>query len=280
MDSSAVSVRQLKLNVSQVVILWAVISGSMVAVFMFGLFTGKEQGLRQALEAQEQLAMRFPLVDGAPVSGDQPASLIGSAIDGDRPATAELVPVSNPAPDSEPSASKTVIAKNEATSEPSLAAKPAEPVKLARGANNGDSPTLASKDNSARARLNEEHDAVAPPAPTSVVAPATVVTPAPAKLAPKQKDTKDTAISPKTHLPNGWYVQVAAAKNMNEANSYAAKLKKIGIKPQIEDATVKNVRYLRVMVGPYSTENGAIGAQKKIRDAKISPNIPFTKRIS
>ncbi|MCC6220099.1 MAG: SPOR domain-containing protein [Deltaproteobacteria bacterium] len=53
--------REIRLTLGQVSIFWAVIAGSMVAVFLFGLFAGRERGIQLALEGDASVGMRFPV---------------------------------------------------------------------------------------------------------------------------------------------------------------------------------------------------------------------------
>lgn len=46
---------------------------------------------------------------------------------------------------------------------------------------------------------------------------------------------------------------------------------------QMEIATVRNVKYYRAMAGPFKNQQAAVGAQKKIKDSKVSLSTPFTK---
>ena len=71
---------QIRLELGQVVILWSVLLGTMVMVFMFGLHAGRDQGIRQALEEYGTEAVRLPLAQAVAPSGDGAyASAAGSA---------------------------------------------------------------------------------------------------------------------------------------------------------------------------------------------------------
>jgi len=242
-------------SLSQVVVMWSVIAGTMIGVFMFGLFAGREQGLKQALEAQERFAMRLPLSD----EGITPTS------------ATELVPTIVPPIVTE--------VQKVVTTAPQAVAPTVEPMPAAPEAKT--------------AVTNE----LAPPTPEPVVTKekvAVVATPpAVEKTALLKEPTKDkpktapTAKIAQTEQarpskgapPAGWYVQVAAAKSLDEADRFVTKLRAGGLKVHLEETTVKNSKFYRVMSGPYSSQNGAQAAQKKIRDSKISTSTPFTKRV-
>ncbi len=51
----------MRLGLSQLVVLWSVLAGTMVMVFLFGIFAGREQGLKTALDEQKSPSVRVPI---------------------------------------------------------------------------------------------------------------------------------------------------------------------------------------------------------------------------
>lgn len=62
---------QARLTLGQVVVMWSVIAGSMVMVFLFGLYAGREQGLRRAFEEYGGEAVRLAVANPIPQSAPQ-----------------------------------------------------------------------------------------------------------------------------------------------------------------------------------------------------------------
>ena len=51
----------LNLRFGQLILVWAACSGIMIAVFLFGLFAGREQGIQHALAGQENSSLKLPV---------------------------------------------------------------------------------------------------------------------------------------------------------------------------------------------------------------------------
>ena len=74
---------QARLTLGQVVVMWSVIAGTMVMVFLFGLYAGREQGLRRAFEEYGgeavRLAVANPIPQAVPATVG-PATVAGGAV--------------------------------------------------------------------------------------------------------------------------------------------------------------------------------------------------------
>ena len=240
-------------SLSQVVVMWSVIAGTMIGVFMFGLFAGREQGLKQALEAQERFAMRLPLTD----EGIAPTSVTEIV-----PTVVQPVPVAvqTPAPVVTPTILPNTVA-------PSVESPPAPEAR---------STVVEKAQPAVEQTVTKAKEASVPTPPTAVKEP----TKDKVKPTTTAKITQPDQTRPSKGAPiPGWYVQVAAAKSLDEADRFVTKLRAGGLKVHLEETSIKNSKYYRVMSGPYTSQNGAQAAQKKIRDAKISTSTPFTKRV-
>lgn len=87
-----------------------------------------------------------------------------------------------------------------------------------------------------------------------------------AALAKIQKQPEPALkIAVKKRLPNGYFAQVAAPKQLTQAEQIAKKLQKSGFPVVIESTTVKGENFYRVVVGP---EDNKIQAQRLIAQLK------------
>ena len=78
----------------------------------------------------------------------------------------------------------------------------------------------------------------------------------------------------------GWYVQLAASNNAEDATTLAGKLHARGLLAQIQKTQVKNVTYSRVLVGPYRSRVAALDDQQKIRSWGVAKGEPFLRYLS
>lgn len=54
---------KLELNLSQLIIVWAVVAGVMVGVFLLGFYSGREKGLKLSLEKNALDSVRLPVIE-------------------------------------------------------------------------------------------------------------------------------------------------------------------------------------------------------------------------
>lgn len=307
----------LQLGVGQLVILWSFVAGMMVAVFVFGLYAGREQGFKQALDEQGQLAMRLPIPraespEAQPVPGPE---IVAAAELSAPPSPAEQPLAAIPAPtfaalDTElnrvEELSKQVKEEMGALSrstEPSVGfmAKPAD----GAGAAPADAPAKPGinrmAEQSRLAMLEPKPETAAPTATAVSRSAAPAAESSKAKSEPKPdrdavsaramlKESRDEAppatksVSPKKEEPSvkiarGWHVQIAAAKTKSEANAILRRARSKGFSAQIEQATVRGTTYHRVLVGPYPSKKAAQASQKKITRAKLGRGTSFVRKV-
>lgn len=86
--------------------------------------------------------------------------------------------------------------------------------------------------------------------------------------------------NPTTGLPNAtpatssqWMLQVGAFKNFTQADQLKAQLILAGFSAHISDATVNNVLYHRVWMGPYSNKTKAQADQQKLLQGGFKSNL-------
>jgi cell division septation protein DedD len=86
-----------------------------------------------------------------------------------------------------------------------------------------------------------------------------------------------TAVS--SVVPSGWYAQVSAPQEVDDANNLARKLKNSGFRPVIEKAHVRGQSYFRVLVGPEDNRDQAMRLKAQLVREKYVKGDPFVKRI-
>ena len=68
---------QVSLGMGQLIVFWSTIAGIMVAVFLFGIYSGREQGFKQALDEHNQLSVRLPVGN----TGTMPSGIVPPGAD-------------------------------------------------------------------------------------------------------------------------------------------------------------------------------------------------------
>jgi len=80
-----------------------------------------------------------------------------------------------------------------------------------------------------------------------------------------------------TKIARGWYAQVAAPREIRDAESIAAKLRKSGFPVVIESAKVRGENYYRILVGPESERNTADRLVGQLRRETYLQGEPFVR---
>lgn len=310
--------REINLSFGQLIVAWSVTAGMMVAVFLFGLYTGREQGLKQAMEEKGQADLRLPITGLAQTGGD--SGQAARDLNTQAMLTASLSPqavASNKetAQEADFSALAKATEKRNLVDDSQLgfSGKAAALPNLGDAATKGK--TLAAEAprgaDAARARLTEdgkitETQATIRQEDTGTDDQADGVAlsikqleakvrdgevplrssekTSSSSLAREVKDTKSKDITPLrlvSELNPGWYIQVYAANSKKEAQELSGKLGKIGLgaKTKVQLAKVNKAQYFRVMVGPFKNQSEAQTNQKKISSNRIARGTPFVRRI-
>lgn len=286
---------QLRLSLGQVIMLWSLLAGLMVAVFLFGLFAGREQGLQTALSGQDVQTVRLPIAMDVAKQEDS----LSATFD---PAQKTLNPpaAAQPAAPSENSefdfGAAVEQAKNAAANEAAPSAAAPEVA-----AEEEEAPTAALEDSEPLTipQHAAEPEVLKPEVPPAAVAPKVELaakTPAPTKVPekavvkpvekPKAPEPKKVA-EPKVEKPAptvtnaraGWYVQLAAARTKEEAKSIQLRLAAKSYPAIVQEADVNGATYYRVLVGPYAAKNRAQAEQHKIQGLQLTSGTPFLKFI-
>lgn len=215
--------------------------GCMTAVFLIGLYAGRDQGVRAALAEYGGEVARIPVSD---------------------PATTALAGAAAVAPTSTDKPVESAAVTTEL---------PAEPVAT---------PQVAEMDFRPEAKVRAGTDPVqdAAVAPTTSTPP-TVAAPTASEAVAKKTDEKIDPSSAPTKPTGSWYIQAGAARNEAEALGYVKKFKAAGILAKVEKAEVRGNRYYRVIVGPYAEKSAAEKDIRKVANSKILKSDPFVRLI-
>jgi cell division protein FtsN len=217
----------------------------MTAVFLIGLYAGRDQGVRAALAEYGGEVARIPVSDPATTA------LTGSVVAGtELAATPEQV------------LERKVETLTEQVVPPQVAEMDFRPeAKVRAGA----------------PQLKDEIRKDSAPEPTKLEsAPSVVVAEA------ASKKTNEKVESPKaasTKPAGSWYIQAGAARSDSEAAGYVRKFKAAGIQAKVERADVRGNLYFRVIVGPYTDKSAADKDLRKVANSKILKSEPFVRLI-
>ena len=80
-------------------------------------------------------------------------------------------------------------------------------------------------------------------------------------------------------VPSGYFAQVAAPKNLSDAESVARKLKKSGFPVIVEVANVRGEEYYRVLVGPEQNRVHADRLVGQLRSERYLSGPPFIRQV-
>ncbi len=305
---------EMRISFGQVVVLWAVLAGMMVMVFIFGLHAGREQGLSRALEQNETEAVRLPIarpipeadgsgaiipseMDSTLESNDPDSELAASAEEDDREfdfsrsekvagisskPTLELFKDDKPVAVEQEDKSAKIAALEEELKQQRLEREAkALAKKLAEDKERKEREEKAAK--AAKAAEVAALSQLSPPLkkaekPVEVEPVAKIDKPAKTqKSATTGQDIKVETTS--EALSAGWYVQAAATRTGNDAVAMVAKFAAKGLAGVVEQAKVGKKEYYRVLVGPYSDKAKALDARSKVKSAKITGGEPFLKHV-
>jgi cell division septation protein DedD len=127
-----------------------------------------------------------------------------------------------------------------------------------------ESKLLETKALDAKAKVAEEPKPVAPALPAVQE-----------KVAPTKPDSNFV----KRVVPSGYFAQVAAPKNLSDAESVARKLKKSGFPVVVEIANVRGEEYYRVLVGPEQNRVHADRLVGQLRSERYLSGPPFIRQV-
>jgi cell division septation protein DedD len=290
MESQATSAFRLSRN--QLIIGWGAVSVMLVAVYLFGFYSGRRQGVELALTEQSTPRLRLP------VENPRARAALSSTI----PSTEVIAPPDTTKFDFTASAvgTETVSPANETKQEANDDATAGFVAKAA----NEVAPTISERKPEAPIERESLAERVAkvemspslivdPPKieKPAVVAPAvqqpvaSVVKSVPPKAAPVVvskitiPDAKPVSkkIVPEVKPASGLFVQVGAPDSFSKAQAMVSKLKASGLTAAIRDASVNNKLHYRVLVGPFGSRESAQSAKNQVVKSGVALGEPFIK---
>lgn len=274
---------QIRLTMGQVVLMWGIMAIVMVLVFFFGLYAGREQGLKLALEEQGTPTLRAPLTReptgiGSAESKSEPATAINrdSTFDFSRAesvaaeaATAQQPPSSGLTGKSanellgrvDSTSSKINEKKIDETIEPAFQepASVKNPIVTAQV----EKPTIELGQKRVQSPVLEDEDLenIAKPAK---IEPPLAKKPNTREIAAQTKPEKPIAEVTRTAaVAHGWFIQLSAPSSRADADSMVRQVRGRGVdKLSVQEAKVKGLVHFRVLIGPFKSRAEAEAAQR------------------
>lgn len=283
-----------RLTLPQILVLWSVIGGTMIMVFLFGFYAGREQGVETALHSyspteagtqdlSQSQGVRLPI---SGLGGNEPI-LPSSAADNSSNVAVGHGTVGQgtvgqgTAGQATGVAAQTVTAASIPTSD-SLDPKDAltsgslSPSALAKaGAQNA-----AGLEDTSKKRIDSEvGDTQVKTGATLADREAlrTAKTESAPKSSAKSQDKPNERAVKSSEDSSGWSLQVAAAKTRAEAQVILKRLQKAKLGAKLEEAKVGDRTYYRVVMGPFKNRDRALAARKEVRASGLVKGDPFVK---
>ena len=91
--------------------------------------------------------------------------------------------------------------------------------------------------------------------------------------------TEASNVKPQKKIPGGWFAQVAAPKQIDDANKLANNLKQSGFAVMIEAAQVRGEDYFRVLVGPEGSKSQAEILLRQLKRESYIKGEPFIRMV-
>lgn len=256
---------EMRLSFSQLVVLWSMIAGVMVMVFLFGLYAGREQGLRAALENYANETVRLPVINPVALNDASGSARElpnvtennGSGSIAGAPVSQSVKTDSVPAIDfSAQQVSRVEEVSQQKESDARLAAKPTSELFKQElvVADRSDVAVAGERAEVVKKSLEEKANAA-------------------------KTETRVESVASEKKVPSGWYVQVAATRTEKEAGVMLKKFKRAGLAAKVEEAMVNGSSYFRLVVGPYGSKEAAVSGQKQIKRTKVAKGESFVKQI-
>jgi hypothetical protein len=271
--ASGLSQKEVKLTLKQIILFWSVTLVMMLVVFVTGFKAGKLEGANQVLDQIDQQMVRLPVIRPHDIKSDE---LNKSGMDAETASEARSQGASGAQGEMDEGS------KIDFTKEATLPLKESGKV---------DSPQAGSVQTAGRTKREEVYEEIypgknlfLPPAQKSMEADKTDVTQPvlPGIGSPAGNDIQDGSadmfLNDYAPVP-GWYVQVAAAPSEDDAQNYLQRIMAKGLDVRIEEASIRDKIYYRILVGPYSDRKDALGNRGKIKAASGVSGEPFIRQV-
>jgi cell division septation protein DedD len=254
----------MKLTFKQILLFWSVTLVMMLVVFVSGYKAGKVEGAREVLDQVDQQMVRLPII--------RPSSIYAETNEG-----AEL-PLSDDSvyqPEGMVDTRKidfTKEAELPLSEKPDLNLSPPSP----------QLPSVIPQK-----KPEDLYEEIYPgkklfPPPSSKndveeIEELSLIQPLPPKEV-KPLKPKEVPLSNFAPVP-GWYVQVAAAPSKADAMNLHGKITGEDLSVSIEEASIRDKTYFRILVGPYEDRKTALSNRGKIKSASGISGEPFIRQV-
>jgi cell division septation protein DedD len=254
----------MKLTFKQILLFWSVTLVMMLVVFVSGYKAGKMEGAREVLDQVDQQMVRLPVI--------RPSSIYADSEEG-----AELASHDDAVFQPEGMIDNRKI---DFTKEAGLPLNE-------KSANDLSPPSPQLPSVASRKDPKELYEEIYPgrklfPPPSSKndfeeIEEVPLIEPFPPRVVepPKPKEVPLSNFAP---VP-GWYVQVAAAPSKADAMNFQSKISGEDLSVSIEEASIRDKTYYRILVGPYDDRKEALSNRGKIKSASGVSGEPFIRQV-
>lgn len=266
------------LSYKQIFIFWAVTIVMMLVVFVSGFKAGKVEGAREILDQVDQQMVRLPVVRPQNITSDTLSSDEAVVIESD---DAKFARSNAGAQDAE---TRIDFTKEEKL--PSFEADESKTLKspLPTVDVSKKEPVVPPK------RFEEVYpgkNLFAPPSKNvagtvdgNTETAESIIEPILPDIEQPQKVVKPVEEPLESFSPvPGWYVQVAAAPSKEDARKSVQKITGQGFQAKVEEASIRDKAYYRILVGPYAERKDALANRAKIKSASGSSAEPFIRQV-
>ncbi len=269
--------RNMKLGLKQIILFWSVTLIMMLVVFVSGFKAGKVEGAREILDQVDQQMVRLPVVRPYNLLSESDSDVVSSKDSSKTVTDTKLNALQQEdsridftkeekLPSASPPVVAPVVAKKEMPKEVSkVQSGKKEEVyeEIYPGRKLFPPPSQKLEEDTTEA-LQEE--AVIEPLLPEIAAP-------PAAAQVKKPSIETYAPTP------GWYVQIAAAPSQEDARRHLEKMSGHSLEVKIEEASIRDKVYYRILVGPYGERKDALSNRGRIKTASGVSGEPFIRQV-
>jgi cell division septation protein DedD len=301
--------KEIRLGMMQVVMLSGLTIGSIAAAFFLGFFVGRSVGFENEISSMVASLPKLPIVatENNQESGDKVISEVFAKLN--EPTNASELVAADGA-----NGGRVANTEHAADTMPELGSIQAvevmtpsplpviemsdnkEASHIKEGSKQDDKPTLGdvvkveqpkldthkpTALNGSPIKVNVEQEKLASKNEIKQEASSVQGKPEVLNVKPKElvDEKKKGSISLSAVIPNGWYAQIAAPKQITDAQEVASNLKKSGFAVMIETAQVRGKPYYRVLVGPENSKSQADILLKQLKRESYLKGEPFLRMV-
>lgn len=272
---------ELKITFSQMLIFWAVSGVLMILVFLFGFYSGREQGVNSTLAEYGEQSVRLPVAKHifADIKNGAEGQNEGQQM---RAASQLLAAETDSKVLQSKDLEKKIDQKKEEVSFDFSASKPevvkasSDSLKMGQtttgigGGFSGKPALEIFKSDAALSQVANKN--------TQKESVKSISTDVKTDKQVKTKEVDNKSVNAAL-VKTGWYAQVASTLVEKDAKNLVSKLNDKGLLTVLESAKIKNQTYYRVLVGPYGEKKDALSGKDKAVASKLVMGDPFLKYV-